>query len=809
VKDISIVIEKGVRSATTASLGVIGGTGTSTNDTARGIEFLETVVSAMAAVTANATQISVLTASDTAMALAQTIVLAKALGATFDDNTAAQMMGIISATLSARGTSSPDRAVQAIPSVLDDLARLHIGDARAADELVALASFSSARPGAWRAAYNKHAGIPAGNETTTSLESPIKVRTSTSRNGGEAAAGGAEGAFAEGLASWAQQSATITVVQYSGSRNPYWPSTASSTDVLNLRISPPSVTRQRGRRLVAGNTTAATPSAADGVANWRSPPNTINVTFAVTSQLFSDGQSNMIHSPVTYQSQDGCGGNTTHSTGTAFLPSSGKRMWCAMWNPRAGASGEWTSDPCRILSINISIETGIDGTEEGRNSDILTKTTVWCECVFVLAPVGPASNTRPETGIDMTLSIVDFAFSRVAQSFSVTTPLRASMPAVLLSVVPILLYVVIMGYFIRRRRRYHIVKQRAQQPPQQPPLQTAQKQLQPQMSQTAAEDWHTHVDDNTGREYFEHRHSGKVVWDIAAAAATAATAAMISGGAAQEERAGAQEGDQRGKSVLQPQMSQTAAEDWHTHIDDDTGREYFEHRHSGKVVWDIAAAAAAAATAAMASGGGTQEERAGAQEGDQCGKSVLQPQMSQTADSSESLTGAEGRRLGGPGGPRTVPTLNPLLPPSNGICPGGPGGALVMRHTEGSFQGASLSSDERKGKDDANRSRVSRKSFVLHKAIQFAFHVRHIETDDHRSRKSLSSTSPQSSTRGTSRHAITHSFRNSMASFAEDNEGSASTIDIVSESGRRNNTDILRTAARVWLQGMKRHHDVR
>ena len=133
-----------------------------------------------------------------------------------------------------------------------------------------------------------------------------------------------------------------------------------------------------------------------------------------------------------------------------------------------------------------------------------------------------------------------------------------------------------------------------------------------------------------------------------------------------------------------------------------------------------------------------------------------------------------------------------------------------MRHTEGSFQGASLSSDERKGKDDANRSRVSRKSFVLHKAIQFAFRVRHIEeTDDHRSRKSLSSTSPQSSTRGTSRHAITHSFRNSMASFAEDNEGSASTIDIVSESGRRNNTDILRTAARVWLQGMKRHHDVR
>jgi hypothetical protein len=174
-------------------------------------DFLNTVVSALATA-ANETEISPQTASDTAVALARTIVLAKSLDALFDSDAAAGMVRAVSASLGARGVSRPNGAIQAIPSVLKDLARLRReGDTRqpAADDLVhvALASFNSVRPGTWRAAYNASLATVVGNKDA-SLETPIQVRTSTR---------------IVGVSSWSEQPSAITVVQYSGKRNPFWP----------------------------------------------------------------------------------------------------------------------------------------------------------------------------------------------------------------------------------------------------------------------------------------------------------------------------------------------------------------------------------------------------------------------------------------------------------------------------------------------------------------------------------------------------------------------------------------------------------
>ena len=78
--------------------------------------------------------------------------------------------------------------------------------------------------------------------------------------------------------------------------------------------------------------------------------------------------------------------------------------------------------------------------------------------------------------------------------------------------------------------------------------------------------------------YYEHRLSGRVVWDVAGASADADTdmgvgtdASVIVGGAA-GGAAAAHVGDH---------------DQWEAHHDHESGNQYFAHRTSGAVVWSI------------------------------------------------------------------------------------------------------------------------------------------------------------------------------------------------------------------------------
>ena len=371
-------------------------------------------------------------------------MLAQSLDATVNDDAAAKLVKVVSTTLGARGLSRPDNAIQALPSVLIDLASLHGGRVRVADELVALASFSDARPGTLRAAYSVASLAVAGSTAVSALEAPMHVQSPPA-----VAGTGSNKDAAAGALSWSEQPTAITVVQYSGSRNPYWPSPDSSTDVISIVIAPLSSAgtgagggEQARRRLAVGNQTASV-----------RPPSPFSLVFSVKSRLFGDGTRDVVHEPIAYDSQDACGGNTTHKTGTVFVPTTGKRLWCAVWDGRAGPSGEWNSDPCHVLNTTTSgaaANTAI--WTNGSNGNILRSTLVWCECVIKLPPQKKGDEAS-QAGVDVALSMVDFSFTRVAQSFAVETPLHVSTSAILLCIVPSMMYALVCAYLFQRRHR--------------------------------------------------------------------------------------------------------------------------------------------------------------------------------------------------------------------------------------------------------------------------------------------------------------------------------------------------------------------
>jgi hypothetical protein len=94
------------------------------------------------------------------------------------------------------------------------------------------------------------------------------------------------------------------------------------------------------------------------------------------------------------------------------------------------------------------------------------------------------------------------------------------------------------------------------------------------------DDWDHHHDESTGRLYFSNRLSGKVVWNIPS----------DDGGDGGEDNGEDNGGDDGGDGEGNRDKNtrrHTGESTWHSHEDEVSGKTYYEHRLSGKVVWDI------------------------------------------------------------------------------------------------------------------------------------------------------------------------------------------------------------------------------
>jgi len=126
-----------------------------------------------------------------------------------------------------------------------------------------------------------------------------------------------------------------------------------------------------------------------------------------------------------------------------------------MWNENKGTFGEWDSVGCSVIDIVDVVEnaTGaiatrsINETQRRRTAKSTTTTTVHCLCVVQIPP--------KKLGIAVVLGIVDYSFSRFPLIFDVSVPFKASIPATLVCVVPLLLYAIMIAYLKRRQRLFY------------------------------------------------------------------------------------------------------------------------------------------------------------------------------------------------------------------------------------------------------------------------------------------------------------------------------------------------------------------
>ena len=497
ISGISDIIAAAAAATATTTANINANTSNVTGDStpsivspARASALLGAVVDALATVTANQTQITVAAASETATVLAEATELAKQLNGTFDEETTSKLVDTVSAALGARGLTPPDSAIRSIPAILDAVAGLQANTKEtisAASEVVSLISYPEARPSAWLAvpAAEPEPGcrqaVPSGggncgdsgSSSTSSgeesdagsssiefsrrpkLDAPVRVRT--------VEAFPSQSSSSSSSPSWSERPSKITLLQFSGARNPFWPSAESSTDIISLTISP-----ERSSLPPGGSSSMRRLSADKAAAD---KPTTINVTFAVTSHLWEDTSSSSSRralngdasgrrrasvkdAAVTYEKQDACGENSSHTTRTVSFRGTDKRMWCAMWNENKGTFGEWDSAGCSVVDIVDVVEnaTGAIATRSSNETrrgtaPATTTSTVHCLCVVQIPP--------KKLGIDVVLGIVDYSFSRFPLIFDVSVPFKASIPAILVCVVPLLLYAIMIAYLKRRQRLFY------------------------------------------------------------------------------------------------------------------------------------------------------------------------------------------------------------------------------------------------------------------------------------------------------------------------------------------------------------------
>jgi hypothetical protein len=104
-----------------------------------------------------------------------------------------------------------------------------------------------------------------------------------------------------------------------------------------------------------------------------------------------------------------------------------KRMWCAVWNPTKGQGGEWDSGGCSVVGVAHDDNSSSSSSNNKSNADVAVATndtapvtTVVCNCLITIPP---RKNLADENNfdIDVSMSIVEYVFSRVDKSFDFST----------------------------------------------------------------------------------------------------------------------------------------------------------------------------------------------------------------------------------------------------------------------------------------------------------------------------------------------------------------------------------------------------
>ena len=272
--------------------------------------------------------------------------LAQSLGVTFENTTATKVVTIVSRMLEARKGARPDNAVRAIPTLITNLTTLCTsGRLQVTGKAVAMNFSRSAVPFRWRSAFH---------------HSSMRVQF-------------------QGEGNWLDQRVPITVMQFPGNRNPFWNPRQDSSD-FSTNIIYVSVSNGEGggapvrRRLAPARSPV-------------SRPTFTNITFVITSQIFSNGTT--YEKNTAYEKTDACGKKTTIKTGTA-LSSAGKRMWCVVWNTTKDLDGAWDPEPCRVVRMELQNSTTVDVGEAVSGDAVLENTvltsSIWCECLVDTSP---------------------------------------------------------------------------------------------------------------------------------------------------------------------------------------------------------------------------------------------------------------------------------------------------------------------------------------------------------------------------------------------------------------------------------------
>jgi hypothetical protein len=383
---------------------------------------VELLLAGLLSATSNASEITIRTASDAAKVLSKIARAATALKTVMTANATQQTMQAVSSAIDARGLETPKAAIRSIPDTIDTIMDLQPQDkvTRVRATHVAVFSKPQAVLGTRFSAFTHDDRVASDAQgatrgttgaTRSGLDEPIELR--------------AVGTSIDGAPPGVPPLGTFraSLVQYSSSRNPLLPSSSNmSSDVVSLTLAPLPA-------LLSGGTTRRILSidgSPTGNVDQVGSMLTLNVTFTVTSNHLRE-----LHAEdVTYNTTDACGGNKTHvakllrPTRGDSSSSSSQAGWCASWSSKEQG---WRSEDCTVLNV---------ATFTDNAAEVASYT---CQCI-----VTHNTSTKSYLPYQGHFGIVDYTLSRVAQTFDVTTPLKPSLTAVAMLVIPLVVYLVLL-----------------------------------------------------------------------------------------------------------------------------------------------------------------------------------------------------------------------------------------------------------------------------------------------------------------------------------------------------------------------------
>ena len=455
-------------------------------------------IDTLAVATGNSSQIDPDTASDVVETLKSVTTLAKNIKVFFPPAAQKKVIESLSSALNARGTEAPNDAMRSIPDIIDSVVATGGGGVGTTVEIKteqiavrSVAAAPAAATGQFITAYaapttttgSDGAVLPGTPTAPDELDAPVRMALPSTLGFGGDDTGGSVGGGGGG-------SVKTTLVQYNAATHPFRSAEDAirggrSTDITSIRMdyqgtaassrralgsevgtvpgswafseawTPPGDwsgwvsgvhgyaagcgagsaaawrrRRQSRRRLVEGQT---------GVDGVDTAPLFINLSFAIKSRLFNPEDELLDMSErdkadtqkdtedvqartVTYETTDACGHNQTIEARTAVMPRKALEaggadadpdMWCAWWSSDDMA---WKTDGCSVTNVTSEV-------------------AVHCLCII-------KQPTRSVFHGDF--GIVDYAFSRIAKSFDLSTPFQASLASTLVCTIPVIIFLLLL-----------------------------------------------------------------------------------------------------------------------------------------------------------------------------------------------------------------------------------------------------------------------------------------------------------------------------------------------------------------------------